>query len=239
MQQGRSWETLAFGGGGGGGIGGLPPGGPEALLGGPAALWAAQARGSWASASSSSSSAAYWGEDSEGDTGTIKRRGGKDVNADPETSSITSTGSEEAKQLGRPSPSPITAGGKGLITRKESRYREPPPTPPGYTALTISDLAEGQHPAPSVPTSTATHSGRRPPDYTTALQRSRMVTQSPDSHQAHQGAKQRAGGLHRTRSPAEEQEPEEEEEGESLSSKLVALRKPKPVAQHTPETPRP
>lgn len=111
MQQGRSWETLAFGGGGGS----IPPGGPEALLGGPAALWAAQARGSWASASSSSSSAAYWGEDSEGDTGTIKRRGGKDVNADPETSSITSTGSEEAKHLGRPSPSPITAGGKGLI----------------------------------------------------------------------------------------------------------------------------
>lgn len=121
--------------------------------------------------------------------------------------------------------------------RKEGRYREPPPTPPGYTALTISDLAEGQHPSQSVPTSTASHSGRRPPDYTTALQRSRMVTQSPDSHQAHQGAKHRAGGLHRTRSPAEEQEPEEEEEGESLSSKLVALRKP--VAQHTPETPRP
>lgn len=116
MQQGRSWETLAFGPGGGGGIGGLPPGGPEALLGGPAALWAAQARGSWASASSSSSSAAYWGEDSEGDTGTIKRRGGKDVNADPETISITSTGSEEAKQLGRPTPSPITAGGKGLLS---------------------------------------------------------------------------------------------------------------------------
>uniref|UniRef100_A0A4W6FFM4 Rap guanine nucleotide exchange factor 2 n=1 Tax=Lates calcarifer TaxID=8187 RepID=A0A4W6FFM4_LATCA len=180
MQQGRSWETLAFG-GGGGGIGGLPPG--------------AQARGSWASASSSSSSAAYWGEDSEGDTGTIKRRGGKDVNADPETSSITSTGSEEAKQLSRPSPSPITAGGKGLISRKEGRYREPPPTPPGYTALTISDLAEGQHPTPSVPTTTATHSGRRPPDYTTALQRSRMVTQSPDSHQAHQGVKHHTGWI--------------------------------------------
>ncbi|KAM9376886.1 rap guanine nucleotide exchange factor 2 isoform 2-T2 [Pholidichthys leucotaenia] len=227
MQQGRSWETLAFG-GSGGGIGGLPPGGPDALLGGPAALWAAQTRGSWASASSSSSSAAYWGEDSEGDTGTIKRRGGKDVNADPETSSITSTGSEEAKLHGRPSPSPITAG-----ARKEGRYREPPPTPPGYTALTISDLAEGQHPPASVPTSTTTHTGRRPPDYTTALQRSRMVTQSPDSHQ---GAKQR-GGLHRTRSPTEEQETEEEEEGESLTSKLVALRKP--LAHHTPETPRP
>ncbi|XP_010765423.1 rap guanine nucleotide exchange factor 2 [Notothenia coriiceps] len=216
MQQGRSWETLAFGGGGGGG---LPPGGPEALLGGHAALWAAQARGSWASASSSSSSAAYWGEDSEGDTGTIKRRGGKDVNADAETSSITSTGSEEAKHLGRPSPSPITTGGKGLLTRKESRYREPPPTPPGYTALTISDLADGQHPPPAVPASTAPHTGRRPPDYSTALQRSRMVTQSPDSHQAQQGAKQRAGGLHRTRSPAEEQEAqEEEEEDEQVSA---------------------
>ncbi|XP_068596971.1 rap guanine nucleotide exchange factor 2 [Brachionichthys hirsutus] len=215
MQQGRSWETLAFG-GGGVGIGGLPPGGPEALLGGPAALWAAQARGSWASASSSSSSAAYWGEDSEGDTGTIKRRGGKDVNADPETSSITSTGSEEAKLLSRATPSPITAGGKGLLTRKESRYREPPPTPPGYTALSIADLAEGQLLTSSVPTSAATHTGRRPPDYTTALQRSRMVTQSPDSHQA---AKQRPGGLHRTRSPAGGQNAkEEEEEDEQVSA---------------------
>uniref|UniRef100_A0A4W5NEI5 Rap guanine nucleotide exchange factor 2 n=1 Tax=Hucho hucho TaxID=62062 RepID=A0A4W5NEI5_9TELE len=185
MQQGRSWETLAFG-----------PGG------GPAGLWASQARGSWASASSSSS-AAYWGEDSEGDTGTIKRRGGKDVNTDPETSSITSMGSDEAKQHGRPSPSPITAGNKGLITRKESRYREPPPTPPGYTALTISDFSEGQTQSP--PTAPA-HSGRRPPDYTTALQRSRMVTQSPDSHHHHQ-AQQHAKrqGLHRTRSPEDEQ----------------------------------
>lgn len=121
MQQGRSWETLAFGPGGvvGGSVGVHPPGGPEALLGGPAGLWASQARGSWASASSSSS-AAYWGEDSEGDTGTIKRRGGKDVNTDPETSSITSMGSDEAKQHGRPSPSPITAGNKGLISELTS-----------------------------------------------------------------------------------------------------------------------
>uniref|UniRef100_A0A8B9JAB8 Rap guanine nucleotide exchange factor 2 n=1 Tax=Astyanax mexicanus TaxID=7994 RepID=A0A8B9JAB8_ASTMX len=149
MQQGRSWEVLAEG----------------------AGLWAG--RGSWASAcSSSSSSAACWGEDSEGDTGTIKRRGGKDVSADPETSSITSTGSEESKQHSR-RPSPITAGNaKGVITRKDGRYRDPPPTPPGYTALTISDVTEG-----------AAHAGRRPPDYTTALQRSRLVTHSPDSQQ--------------------------------------------------------
>ncbi|XP_061832521.1 rap guanine nucleotide exchange factor 2 isoform X9 [Nerophis lumbriciformis] len=235
MQQGRSWETLAFG-------GGLPP---EALLGGPAALWAAQARGSWASASSSSSSAAYWGEDSEGDTGTIKRRGGKDVNADPETSSITSTGSEEAKQTGRPSPSPVPAGCKGLVSRKEGRYREPPPTPPGYTALTISDLADGQHAPSPAPASTPANSAattattttapsRRPPDYTTALQRSRMVTQSPDS-QAHQQAAKQRGGCGGPQ-PAEEHGAEEEE-GESLSHKLVALRKPR--AQRAPQTPRP
>ncbi|CAL9706554.1 unnamed protein product [Knipowitschia caucasica] len=204
MQQGRSWETLAFGGGGV----------PESLLGGPAALWAAQARGSWASASSTSS-AAYWGEESEGDTGTIKRRGGKDVNADPETSSITSTGSEEAKLMGRPSPSPITAGGKGLLSRKESRYREPPPTPPGYTALTISDLADGQQqqqqqgqasPQTSSPCSTTAPTSRRPPDYTTALQRSRMVTQSPDQ----QGAKHR-------RTP-ESPDPEEAQDDEQVSA---------------------
>uniref|UniRef100_A0A8C8K6J0 Rap guanine nucleotide exchange factor 2 n=1 Tax=Oncorhynchus tshawytscha TaxID=74940 RepID=A0A8C8K6J0_ONCTS len=207
MQQGRSWETLAFG--------------PGAFIGVPSGLWASQARGSWASASSSSSSAAYWGEDSEGDTGTIKRRGGKDVNADPETSSITSMGSDEAKQHGRPSP--ITAGNKGLITRKESRYREPPPTPPGYTALTISDFSEGQTQSPPPPTAPS-HSGRRPPDYSTALQRSRMVTQSPDSQHHHQ-AQQHPGsgttkrhGLHRTRSPDEDEEPEEEEEDEQVSA---------------------
>uniref|UniRef100_A0A3P9JQ58 Rap guanine nucleotide exchange factor 2 n=1 Tax=Oryzias latipes TaxID=8090 RepID=A0A3P9JQ58_ORYLA len=186
MQQGRSWETLLLGGGSSGG--------------GHAALWAAQTRASWASVSSSSSSAAYWGEDSEGDTGTIKRRGGKDVNADAETSSITSTGSEEAKLLSRPTPSPIPSGGRSVFGVLTAVTGNLPQLPPGYTALTISDLSE------------ATHSGRRPPDYTTALQRSRMVTQSPDSHQAQQGSKHRGAGPQRTCSPAEEQEPEEEEE---------------------------
>lgn len=119
-----------------------------------------------------------------------------------------------------------------ISARKESRYREPPPTPPGYTALSISDLGDGHQQTPTVPTSALTHTGRRPPDYTTALQRSRMVTQSPDSHKAHQR-------LQRTRSPAEDHEGEEEEEGESMSPKLVALRKAKPVAQHTAGSPRP
>lgn len=94
MQQGRSWEALAEG----------------------AGLWAG--RGSWASTSScSSSSAACWGDESEGDTGTIKRRGGKDVGTDPDTCSITSTGSEESKQQSR-RPSPITAGTTKSSLRK-------------------------------------------------------------------------------------------------------------------------
>lgn len=133
-----------------------------------------------------------------------------------------------------PIPPSFTPPPQSPSARKESRYREPPPTPPGYTALTISDFSEGQTQSP--PTAPA-HSARRPPDYTTALQRSRMVTQSPDSHHHHQ-AQQHAKhqGLHRTRSPGEEEEPEEEEEGESLSPKLVALRK---TVAHTPETTRP
>ncbi|KTG02683.1 hypothetical protein cypCar_00011993 [Cyprinus carpio] len=183
MQQGRSWEALAEGSG----------------------LWGS--RGSWASACSSSSSAACWGEDSEGDTGTIKRRGGRDVTTDPETSSITSTGSEESRQH----------------TRKDGRYRDPPPTPPGYTALTITDVTEG-----------TAHSGRRPPDYTTALQRSRLVTHSPDSQQPPAVGKPTHSLDPRGR---EEEEAEEvEEEGECLSPKLRAQRRRGP---HTAVPPRP
>lgn len=53
----------------------------------------AQSRASWAS------STGYWGEDSEGDTGTIKRRGGKDVSLEAESSSVMSAGAEEAKPV--------------------------------------------------------------------------------------------------------------------------------------------
>ncbi|KAM9470281.1 rap guanine nucleotide exchange factor 2 isoform 2-T3 [Clarias gariepinus] len=189
MQQGRSWEALAEG----------------------AGLWAG--RGSWASTSScSSSSAACWGDESEGDTGTIKRRGGKDVGTDPDTCSITSTGSEESKQQSR-RPSPITAGTtKTNLPRKDGRYRDPPPTPPGYTALSISEVTEG-----------TTHTTRRPPDYTTALQRSRLVTHSPKP------GTERAG-------EDDEEEEEVEEEGECFSPKLRGQRRRGP---HTAVPPRP
>lgn len=95
IQHQRSWETLTFG----------PPhqDGPAEGAG----LWATdspaypehgarpgQVRGS------------CWGEDSEGDTGTIKRRGGKDVGSEPETSMTLDT----PRQHGRPTHLPASSG---------------------------------------------------------------------------------------------------------------------------------
>ncbi|KAI1887469.1 hypothetical protein AGOR_G00190620 [Albula goreensis] len=217
IQHQRSWETLALA-EGGAGLGlwagrGAGPGHDHTQ---------GQGRGSWAS------STGYWGEDSEGDTGTIKRRGGKDVSADAETSSIssvTSVTSEDSKPQGRSSHVTVTtANAKSLISRKEGRFREPPPTPPGYTALTLSDFGESQ----------AAHSGRKPPDYNVALQRSRMVARScdsplPPSQRRPSGRPSPRGGkpadgdprpphFHPTHGPSaeeeEEEEDEEEEEGE-------------------------
>ncbi|XP_041437170.1 rap guanine nucleotide exchange factor 2 L homeolog isoform X6 [Xenopus laevis] len=131
----------------------------------------AQSRASWAS------STGYWGEDSEGDTGTIKRRGGKDVALEAETSSITSMAPEETRPLPVPTHVAVTtSSAKGLIVycvttaRNEGRYREPPPTPPGYVGIPIADFAEG-HPTLS----------RKPPDYNVALQRSRMMARRSES----------------------------------------------------------
>ncbi|XP_040188476.1 rap guanine nucleotide exchange factor 2 isoform X14 [Rana temporaria] len=138
------------------------------------ALEQAQSRASWAS------STGYWGEDSEGDTGTIKRRGGKDVALEAETSSLSSQTAEETKPLPVPTHIAVTAASsKGLIVycvttaRKEGRYREPPPTPPGYVGIPIADFAEG-HPQLS----------RKPPDYNVALQRSRMMARRSESEGA-------------------------------------------------------
>ncbi|KAB1281950.1 Rap guanine nucleotide exchange factor 2 [Camelus dromedarius] len=120
----------------------------------------AQSRASWAS------STGYWGEDSEGDTGTIKRRGGKDVSMDADSSSsMPAVTTEDTKPAAGVAHIAVTPGAaKGLIARKEGRYREPPPTPPGYVGIPITDFPEGPpHPA------------RKPPDYTVALQRSRML----------------------------------------------------------------
>ncbi|XP_036089884.1 rap guanine nucleotide exchange factor 2 isoform X1 [Rousettus aegyptiacus] len=125
----------------------------------------AQSRASWAS------STGYWGEDSEGDTGTIKRRGGKDVSMEAESGSVPSVPAEEARPVPVPAHVAVAStAAKGLIARKEGRYREPPPTPPGYVGIPIADFPEGPpHPA------------RKPPDYSVALQRSRMLARAPDA----------------------------------------------------------
>ncbi|XP_069868724.1 rap guanine nucleotide exchange factor 2 isoform X4 [Dipodomys merriami] len=125
----------------------------------------AQSRASWAS------STGYWGEDSEGDTGTIKRRGGKDVSSEAESSSVASVTTEETKPVPVSTHISVTAStAKGLITRKEGRYREPPPTPPGYVGIPITDFPDGH-----------SHPARKPPDYSVALQRSRMVARPSDA----------------------------------------------------------
>ncbi|KAJ8247392.1 hypothetical protein GJAV_G00245850 [Gymnothorax javanicus] len=207
IQHQRNWETMVEG---GAGMWADPPG------------WADQGprpgRGSWAS------STGYWGEDSEGDTGTIKRRGGKDVSVDPETSSITSVTSEDSKPPARTSHVTVTSSNaKSLITRKEGRFREPPPTPPGYTALTMADFGEGPH---------GPHSGRKPPDYNVALQRSRMVARScdsplppsqPPSRPPSRPQCSRVPHFHSQGPSAEEEEPEEEEVVEEEDEQVSAV----------------
>ncbi|XP_053111180.1 rap guanine nucleotide exchange factor 2 isoform X5 [Hemicordylus capensis] len=63
-----------------------------------------------------------------------------------------------------------TKYGRQSQARKEGRYREPPPTPPGYVGIPIADFTEG-----------VSHPARKPPDYNVALQRSRMVARSSEA----------------------------------------------------------
>uniref|UniRef100_A0A8C4Y0T1 Rap guanine nucleotide exchange factor 2 n=1 Tax=Gopherus evgoodei TaxID=1825980 RepID=A0A8C4Y0T1_9SAUR len=92
--------------------------------------------------------------------------------------------SNASSQLSSPPTSPHTSPRKGIIcllslmvvyyfsaARKEGRYREPPPTPPGYVGIPIADFAEG-----------VSHPTRKPPDYNVALQRSRMVARTCETH---------------------------------------------------------
>uniref|UniRef100_A0A6I8P961 Rap guanine nucleotide exchange factor 2 n=1 Tax=Ornithorhynchus anatinus TaxID=9258 RepID=A0A6I8P961_ORNAN len=201
IQHQRSWETLPFGhthfdsSGDGAALWASGPHMDQVIFPdhgtkygrqsqGRDSLEQAQSRASWAS------SIGYWGEDSEGDTGTIKRRGGKDVSLEAETSSITSVTTEETKPVPMPAHISVTSStAKGHIARKEGRYREPPPTPPGYVGIPIADFPEGH-----------AHPVRKPPDYNVALQRSRMVARtcespgtSPGQQQQQQPPSQPAG----------------------------------------------
>lgn len=69
----------------------------------------AQSRSSWAS------SPGYWAEDSEGDTGTIKRRGGKDVSVDSDGSTTTLSGEDSNQTVRSSHIAASSSTAKGLI----------------------------------------------------------------------------------------------------------------------------
>ncbi|XP_029797717.1 rap guanine nucleotide exchange factor 6 isoform X1 [Suricata suricatta] len=122
-------------------------------------LEANQMRQSWASSSSLS-------DTYEPNYGTVKRR------------VLESTPPESSEGLDpKDGTDPVyktvtSSTEKGLIVycvtspRKEDRYREPPPTPPGYMGISLADLKEGPH----------LH--LKPPDYSVAVQRSKMMHNS-------------------------------------------------------------
>lgn len=119
-----------------------------------------QIRQSWASSSSLSDSL------SEPNYGTVKRKV-------LESAPLESPERLNPKDDTDPVYKTVTSSTeKGLIVycvtspKKEDRYREPPPTPPGYMGISLSDLREGPH----------LH--LKPPDYSVAVQRSKMMHNS-------------------------------------------------------------
>ncbi|XP_028631700.1 rap guanine nucleotide exchange factor 6 isoform X2 [Grammomys surdaster] len=118
-----------------------------------------QLRQSWASSSSLSDTC-------EPNYGTVKRRVLESAPA----------GAPDGLEL-RDTTDPVyktvtSSTDKGLIVycvtspKKGDRYREPPPTPPGYLGISLADLKEGPH----------LH--LKPPDYSVAVQRSKMMPNS-------------------------------------------------------------
>ncbi|XP_045678734.1 rap guanine nucleotide exchange factor 6 isoform X1 [Phyllostomus hastatus] len=122
-------------------------------------LETSQGRQSWASSSSLSDAL-------DPNFGTVRRRALESAPAD----SPEGFGPKDSTD---PAYKTVTSSTeKGLIVycvtspKKEDRYREPPPTPPGYMGISLSDLKEGPH----------LH--LKPPDYSVALQRSKMMQNS-------------------------------------------------------------
>ncbi|XP_053319287.1 rap guanine nucleotide exchange factor 6 isoform X3 [Spea bombifrons] len=108
-------------------------------------------RESWTSSSSVS-------DTNETNYGTIKRR---ELSSAEKNEALTDT----------PYKTVTSTTEKGLIvycvtsSKMDNRYREPPPTPPGYLGISLADLQEGPVHQP--------HS--KPPDYNVAIQRSKMI----------------------------------------------------------------
>ncbi|KAM7162815.1 rap guanine nucleotide exchange factor 6 isoform 4-T5 [Macrochelys suwanniensis] len=117
-----------------------------------------QSRQSWASSSSLS-------DTYETNYGTIKRRG-------LEHSTVEQTEVLDSKPATDANYKTVTSSTeKGLIVycvtspKKDDRYREPPPTPPGYMGISLADIKEGSPHHPHL----------KPPDYSVAVQRSKML----------------------------------------------------------------
>ncbi|XP_014383360.1 rap guanine nucleotide exchange factor 6 isoform X4 [Alligator sinensis] len=117
-----------------------------------------QSRQSWASSSSLS-------DTYETNYGTIKRRG-------LENSTMEQTEILDSKPGTDATYKTVTSSTeKGLIVycvtspKKDDRYREPPPTPPGYMGISLADIKEGSPHHPHL----------KPPDYSVAVQRSKML----------------------------------------------------------------
>ncbi|XP_036280465.1 rap guanine nucleotide exchange factor 6 isoform X3 [Pipistrellus kuhlii] len=122
-------------------------------------LEANRMRQSWASSGSLS-------DTHEPNYGTVKRRV-------LESTAAESSEGLDPKDGADPVYKTITSSTeKGLIVycvtspKKEDRYREPPPTPPGYMGISLADLKEGPH----------LH--LKPPEYSVAVQRSKMMQNS-------------------------------------------------------------
>ncbi|XP_007899466.1 rap guanine nucleotide exchange factor 6 isoform X3 [Callorhinchus milii] len=125
-------------------------------------------RESWASSTSS-----HLGKFAS-DTGTIKRIG---LHETKDGTPVYSAAISDSKPKVDTSYKAVTSSTeKGLIVycvtaaQRDGRYREPPPTPPGYVGIPIADVKEGGRHHPHL----------KPPDYNVALQRSRMVPQPCD-----------------------------------------------------------
>ncbi|XP_058395949.1 rap guanine nucleotide exchange factor 6 isoform X3 [Diceros bicornis minor] len=118
-----------------------------------------QMRQSWASSSSLS-------DTYEPNYGTVKRRVLESTPVESSEALDPKNGTESVYKTVTSSTE------KGLFVycvtspKKEDRYREPPPTPPGYMGISLADLKEGPH----------LH--LKPPDYSVAVQRSKMMHNS-------------------------------------------------------------
>uniref|UniRef100_I3KKU9 Rap guanine nucleotide exchange factor (GEF) 6 n=1 Tax=Oreochromis niloticus TaxID=8128 RepID=I3KKU9_ORENI len=139
-----------------------------------------QCRQSWASSGSLS-------DTYEGNYGTIKRRNTSEHPSSP--------AKEEGGQSTDPAYKTVTSSTEKGLIGEGTRYRAPPPTPPGYQGLALGDLglADGVIGGPGGHVPRPPH--LKPPDYSVALQRSKLL-QSPGAAGSLAEARRLASNLH-------------------------------------------